>query len=83
MFLYKNIWAHWLVPHNGTTKPTHQPNKKWYTQVSYNQGASKAPPAAPPSGGGGGPPLPAPGGGGGIICWTALPRWQATTRHSC
>jgi hypothetical protein len=48
-----------------TTKPAHQPNKKWYTQVSYNQGASKAPPPAPPSGGGGGPPLPAPGGGGG------------------
>jgi hypothetical protein len=70
---YTKIWAHWPVPHHGTTKPAHQPNKKWYTQVSYNQGASKAPPAAPPSGGGGGPPLPAPGGGGGTSAGPPCP----------
>jgi hypothetical protein len=61
------------VPHHGTTKPAHQPNQKWYTHVSYNQGASRAPPAAPPSGGGGGPPLPAPGGGGGTPAGSPCP----------
>jgi hypothetical protein len=72
VFIQK-IWAHWPVPHHGTTKPAHQPNQKWYTHVSYNQGASKAPPAAPPSGGGGGPPLPAPGGGGGTSAGPPCP----------
>jgi hypothetical protein len=72
VFIQK-IWAHWPVPHHGTTKPAHHPNQKWYTHVSYNQGASRAPPAAPPSGGGGGPPLPAPGGGGGTPAGSPYP----------
>jgi hypothetical protein len=31
--LYTKIWAHWPVPHQGTTKPAHQPNQKWYIQI--------------------------------------------------
>jgi hypothetical protein len=72
VFIQK-IWAHWPVPHHGTTKLAHQPNKKWYTHVSYNQGASREPPAAPPSGGGDGPPLPAPGSGGGTPVGSPCP----------
>jgi hypothetical protein len=71
MFVYKNMGplAHAISRYNKTGSPAYS---KWYTSVSYNHGASKAPPATPPSGGGG-PPLPAPGGGGGTSAGPPCP----------
>jgi hypothetical protein len=70
MFVYKNMGP--LARATSWYKTGSPAYSKWYTSVSYNQGASKAPPAAPPSGGGG-PPLPAPGGGGGTSAGPPCP----------
>jgi hypothetical protein len=43
-FFIQKIWAHWPVPHNGTTKPAHQPNQNGTHKYHTIRGPLRHPP---------------------------------------
>jgi hypothetical protein len=43
VFIQK-IWAHWPVPHQGTTKPAHQPNQNGTHKYHTIRGPLRHPP---------------------------------------